>query len=145
LSKVAQSLKLGEKLRLSHGEETSGGRENQTLLANTFEAVIGAIYLNKGKRQVVSFVKKHLLPELDTILKNHLQKDAKSKLQELIQAQSLPAPTYKVEKEEGPDHDKTFTISVLIDGKQIATGIGKSKQTAQQHAASAALEKCKLK
>jgi ribonuclease-3 len=85
------------------------------------------------------------LPELDIILENHLEKDSKSELQEIVQARGLPAPIYKVEKEEGPDHDKIFTLWVFINGKRIASGVGKSKQQAQQQAATAALEKYQRK
>lgn len=144
LAKVANKLKLGKRLRLSRGEEVTGGRQNQSLLADTFEALIGAIYLESGKSKVTSFLKKHLLPELKTITKNQLEKDAKSMLQELVQARSLPAPIYKIIKESGPDHKKTFTIEVLINKQRLASGVGKSKQQAQQQAAQAALEKKNL-
>lgn len=141
LAKVANALSIGKLLRLSHGEALSGGSESQTLLANTFEAVIGAVYLSKGKRKVEQFVKNHLFPELEKIIENNLDKDAKSRLQELVQSQGVSAPIYRVEEETGPDHNKTFTLAVFINGKRFATGTGKSKQQAQQQAAIAALEK----
>ncbi len=127
LAKIATKLKLGKRLRLSRGEEVTGGRQNQSLLADTFEALIGAIYLESGKNKVTSFLKKHLLPELKTIKENQLEKDAKSMLQELVQAKNLPAPIYKIIKEVGPDHKKTFTIEVLINKQRVASGVGKSK------------------
>lgn len=141
LAKVAKSLKLGELILLSRGEEVSGGRENQSLLANTFEAILGAIYLESGKKRVASFVKKNLIPKLTPIIEKHLEKDAKSQLQEIIQAKGIETPAYKVVKEEGPDHNKVFTVSVIINGKSLAKGTGKNKQQAQQSAAKKALEK----
>lgn len=144
LAKIAQKLKLGKHLKLSHGEEITGGRENQSLLANTFEAVIGAIYLDQGKKAAIAFIHTHLLPELEEIVNKNLAKDAKSLLQEKAQARGLQAPTYKVESENGPDHDKTFILAVYIDGKRISTGKGKSKQQAQQQAAQSALEKLNI-
>ena len=144
LAKVAKSLNLGKLILLSHGEEVSGGRENQSLLADTFEAVLGAIYLESGKKRVDSFIRKNLLPELKSIIEKNLEKDSKSHLQEIVQAKGLETPIYKVLKEEGPDHNKVFTVSVVIKRKSIATGIGKNKQQAQQNAAKKALEKFPL-
>lgn len=141
LAEVAKSLDVGKKLRLSRGEETTGGRENVSLLADTLEAIVGAIYLDKGFGQAQSFVEKHLIPKLHKIMENNLQRDAKSLLQERVQAQNRPAPVYKVESEEGPDHNKIFMVAVFVAGKKIAKGTGKSKQQAQQQAAKAALEK----
>lgn len=145
LATIAQSLKLGELILLSHGEKISGGKENISLLANTFEAIIGAMYIGHGMRRVKPFIRKHVFPELDNIIANELDKDAKSKLQELIQAKGFPAPVYRVEKELGPDHEKTFMVAVFINGKHSASGTGKSKQQAQQKAASLALEKYDVK
>ncbi len=140
LAKVAQKLGLGEKLKMSKGEESSGGRTNQSLLANTFEAVVGALYLDKDYNAVVDFLEKNLYPELNQIIKLGLYKDFKSTLQELVQSQGSDSPEYEVINESGPDHDKEFTVVVLIDGKKVATGKGKSKQKAQQRAAQSALE-----
>jgi ribonuclease-3 len=141
LAKIATNLDLGEQIRLSKGEELGGGRKNESLLANTFESVVGAIYLESGKTGAEKFIAKHLLPELSLIIKNHLEKDAKSRLQEIIQARGLPAPEYTVLDETGPDHAKSFTVAVQSEGKQLGTGSGKSKQQAQQNAAAIALEK----
>lgn len=141
LAKVAESLDLGNLLRLSKGEELSGGRTNRSLLANTFESVIGALYLDQGFASVVTFIQQHLLPELENIIKLGLFKDHKSALQEHVQAQGHESPVYRVESESGPDHDKEFTVSVVVDGENLATGAGKSKQAAQQAAARHALEK----
>ncbi len=141
LAKIGKKLKLGEMIRLSNGEEMSGGRDNQSLLANTFEAIIGAIYLESGKISAETFVTKHLLPELVQVRENHLEKDPKSLLQEKVQSDGYPAPFYKVQKEAGPDHAKTFTVAVYINNKKLSQGNGKSKQQAQQKAAALALEK----
>ncbi len=139
LAEAAKKLQLGKQLMMSKGEEAGGGRENEGLLANTFEAVIGALYLDQGFDKVEKFLEKHLFPEFEYIFKHKLYKDAKSLLQELVQAQGFETPSYEVIKEEGPDHDKTFTVEVLIDNKTVASGQGRSKQTAQQDAAEKAL------
>lgn len=141
LAQAAQSLKLGEKLRLSKGEELSGGRTNQSLLANTFEAVIGAIYLDSDFKTVTGFLDQNLFPKLDDIIKNKLFKDYKSSLQELVQSKGYPSPEYQVINESGPDHNKEFTVTVVVNGDIVAQGKGKSKQLAQQAAARVALEK----
>ena len=141
LSQVAHSLGLGQILRLSKGEELSGGRTNNSLLANTFEAVIGAIYLDSGYSTVKDFLATHLFPRLEDIIDKGLYKDHKSALQELVQSRGSASPEYQVIKEIGPDHDKEFTITVAVNGQDIATGAGKSKQNAQQAAARKALEK----
>lgn len=141
LAEVAEKLDLGSQLKMSRGEEASGGRSNPGLLADTMEAVIGAIYLDQGFEAVEKFLEEHLFVYLDTILAEGLYKDAKSELQESVQSRGLPTPTYEVVNEVGPDHDKVFTVSVMVDEKVVATGTGKSKQQAQQAAAEQALLK----
>ena len=141
LAQSAKALHLGEKLRMSKGESLSGGRENIALLANTFEAVIGALYLSAGYSQTVKFLEENLYGHIDTIIDQKLYKDFKSSFQEFIQSQGNTAPEYRVIQEEGPDHDKEFTIGVYVDNNLLATGVGKSKQMAQQKAAQHALEK----
>lgn len=141
LAEVATKLDFGSQLKLSKGEEMSGGRHNQSLLADTLEAVIGAIYLDQGYSQVVSFLTQHLFPEIDHIIQNKLHKDFKSSLQEFVQSKGYNSPEYQVVEESGPDHAKTFVIHVLVDSKPVATGQGHSKQEAQQNAAKHALEK----
>lgn len=143
LAKIADTLRVGEALKLSRGEELGGGRKNASLLANTFEALVGAIYISKNMSAVKRFVNKYLIPELAKIMSDRLYRDAKSQLQEIVQAKGLPAPAYRVIKEEGPDHEKTFTVAVLVDGKHLSQGNGKSKQQAQQEAAAIALVKFK--
>lgn len=141
LASIATKLKFGEKIRLSKGEEMSGGRQNPSLLADTFEAVIGAIYLDKGYPEVVSFLTTHLFPDIDFIIENKLFKDFKSSLQEQVQAKGSSSPEYEVLEETGPDHSKIFTVGVRVNGVIIASGQGHSKQEAQQVAAKYALEK----
>lgn len=137
-AKIAKKLQLGKALLLSKGEEMSGGRDNPALLENTFEALLGAIYLDQGVNAAKNFLKQHLFPEIDS-LNPHDLKDPKSLLQETIQAQNLPTPTYQVLKQEGPDHLKKFQVVVKVGPKQLATGSGTSKQRAQQSAARQAL------
>lgn len=140
LAEVANELKLGEQLFMSKGEEASGGRQNVGLLANTVEAVIGALYLDQGFDVAYAFIETHIFPRLAEIKQKKLYKDAKSQLQELVQAKGLNAPEYIVIDESGPDHDREFTIKVLIDGLETGRGKGKSKQLAQQAAAQYVLD-----
>ncbi len=139
LAKMAQRLNLGEYIFLSKGEEDGGGRTNSSVLADSIEALIGAIYLDLGMEFAQKFINDHLLPQIDEKLTLPL-KDPKSRFQELVQARGLTTPKYKVIKEVGPDHDKQFTIVVSVAGKIIAQGEGKNKLAAQQQAAAVALE-----
>ena len=141
LSKAAGSISLGDYLFLSKGEEATGGRQRQYILANTFESLIGAIFLDIGIDKVNIFIKDNLLGYLSEIIEKRLYKDFKSHLQEKSQESFSLTPTYKLVKEEGPDHAKTFKIAVLLDKKKVAEGTGNSKQEAQQEAAKSALEK----
>lgn len=141
LAKTATKLGLGEALFMSKGEEATGGRTNVGLLADTMEAVIGALYLDQGIDVVDAFLKKELFPEIDAILENKLYKDPKSHLQEVVQALGFETPQYQVTTEKGPDHDKVFTVQVLVNNKPVAIGTGSSKQRAQQNAAEKALKK----
>lgn len=138
LSEFAKKVDLGSSLKLSKGEENGNGRENESLLANTVEAIIGALFIDRGLDAAETFIKENLLIDLESKLKEPL-KDAKSRLQELVQADGLPTPKYNVIKETGPDHDKEFQIEVVVDGKTLAVGEGKSKSRAQQAAAELAL------
>jgi len=139
LAKVAGELGLGEFLRLSRGEEKSGGRERSLILANTFEALVGAIYLDKGYDITQTFVSQHLISLLPEIIEKQLHIDPKSKLQELAQEKLSRTPEYKVLEESGPDHAKVFIIGVYAGGKLLAKGSGSSKQRAEQSAAAEAL------
>jgi len=141
LAEMAQELDVGSLIYMSKGEESGGGRENEGLLADTMEALIGALYLDQGFPTVVTFLEKHLFVKFSDIKENKLYKDSKSLLQEIVQAQGHNTPEYEVIDEQGPDHDKVFTVKVTVDGKQFGVGTGKSKQLAQQEAARVALEK----
>jgi ribonuclease-3 len=140
LSKAAVRLHLGNYLYLSKGEEATGGRNRQYIMANTFEALIGAIFLDQGLDAAEAFIKKFILPNLKEILEKNLYKDFKSQLQERAQEKYGVTPTYKVIEERGPDHAKTFKTAVFIEQKKIAAGEGNSKQEAEQKTAKVALE-----
>ena len=140
LSKVAAGLALDQFLFMSRGEAKDNGRARQYILANTFEAVIGAIYLDQGYAASQSFIKKNLLGELDRILKEKLYQDPKSQFQEKAQGKMGITPTYEVLKEWGPDHDKHFVVGVYLEKKIVGKGKGPSKQEAQRQAAADALK-----
>lgn len=140
LADVALELELGQKLFMSKGEEASKGRENIGLLANAFEALLGALYLDQGIEAVRDLLNAILFPKMDTILSKRLYKHAKSQLQEVLQAKGISAPDYVVIGESGPDHDRQFTVKAVVNGIDTATGTGKSKQLAQEAAAAALLE-----
>ena len=141
LYELGKKLGLGEYLKLSRGEEQSGGRENKTLLANTFEAVLGGIFLDQGLEAVSRFIEETLLSDAEKIIDAQGLKDPKSGLQEQIQEKHKQSPIYKIIKEEGPDHSKSYTVGVYIEDRLLAEGVGSSKQEAEKAAARAALEK----
>ena len=141
LAKLAKELQLNDKMFLSKGEERGGGRENESLLADLMEAVIGAMYLDQGFTIVQDFLAKYLFPKFEGILQSKSYKDQKSLLQEEVQARSLSTPIYRVVKAMGPDHNKEFTVEVLVGDEIWGVGTGHSKQLAQQAAASVALQK----
>lgn len=140
LAMVATQIELGKELFLSKGEEETGGRTNPSLLADTVEAIIGALYLDVGLSVAEDFIKENLLNNVEEKAKMPL-KDAKSRLQEQIQAKGIPAPRYQVYSEKGPDHAKEFVVEVIVNGKSLASGSGKSKAEAEQNAALAGLDK----
>lgn len=141
LSDVAKGLKLGELLFLSHGEEDSGGRINDSLLADVFEALLGAIFLDSSIVEVETILTKFLFVHTPKIIESKSYIDYKSLLQEIIQENSRISPVYRVTKSEGPDHAKTFWVEVVAGDKVLGEGNGKSKQNAEQTAARSALEK----
>jgi ribonuclease-3 len=126
-------------LRLSRGEKRGSERARQQILANAYEAVIGALYLEKGYEAAKNYITKTLLPTFDDILKAGSWLDPKSRLQELVQNKEGFTPVYKVLSEEGPDHDKMFVIGVFVNNKLMGEGNGPSKQSAQVAAATAAM------
>lgn len=135
LSQVAQDLSMNDYLVLSRGEAKDNGRARQIILANTFEALVGALYLDQGYDAARDFISEHLLPRMKTILADHLWLDAKSYFQERAQDTAGFTPSYQVITETGPDHDKRFTVGVHIGGELVAKGSGHSKQEAEQDAA----------
>lgn len=144
LAKVAKNLKMGQYLLLSKGEQRSGGNGRDLILANTFEALVGAIYLEAGYAVAKKFIEKALLVNFKEILDNKLYLDSKSRLQEWSQEKFGITPTYKVISEFGPDHSKEFMIGVVVGEELVAQGAGSSKQKAEQAAANEALKKLKL-
>ena len=141
LALVAATFDLGKYVLLSRGEETHQGRENQSILADTFESVIGAIYLDSGIGKVNKFLDQFLLPSLNNISQQKIYKDPKSLFQEIAQAQEGITPHYETVSESGPDHQKTFVVGVYIDKKLITQGEGNSKQKAEEAAAIAGYQK----
>lgn len=127
-------------VRMSRGEKQGSDRARQQILANAFEAVTGAIYLEKGYAAASEFIHKNIISKLDEILKTGSWRDAKSHLQEVSQRIDSHTPQYRVIEEVGPDHDKIFTLGVYVGDKLMGTGSGPSKQVAQQQAAQAALD-----
>jgi ribonuclease-3 len=142
LTKVAEHIGLNDYLLLSKGENKDTGRARSIILANMVEAVIGAIYLDQGYDSAANFISDHILNVIDIeeIVANKAWIDAKSRFQEKAQEKVGITPAYKTLKEVGPDHDKKFTLGVFLGDVQVATGIGPSKQEAEQKAAERALE-----
>jgi len=140
LAKIAKELGFEKCLLLSKGEEKDEGKARQYILANTFEAFLGALYLDSGFDETKRFVEKHLIKELPRIIQEKLYKDAKSTFQEKAQEKMGITPYYRVLKEWGPDHAKHFVVGVYLNSKLIAKGEGSSKQSAEEEAAKKALQ-----
>lgn len=143
LAEVSRQLDLGKYLKLSRGEESGGGRYNKTILANTFEALLGGIFLDQGLEAARKFVTDNILTKEEEIVANQGLKDPKSHLQEVVQERFRVSPTYTILKEEGPDHDRTYTVAVSVGEQQIGEGTGHSKQDAEKNAARQALQRLK--
>ncbi|MDD2648889.1 MAG: ribonuclease III [Eubacteriales bacterium] len=142
LAMVARKLNLGEYLYMDHGEEVSGGREKDSILADAMEAVLAAVYLDDGYTSALALVAR-LWPKLDEA--EERIRDAKGELQEYLQARHIETPSYSLIKEDGPAHDKVFTVRASIAGEPVSTGTGKSKKAAEQYAAELALDIMKTK
>jgi ribonuclease-3 len=140
LALASQELNLGKYLKLSKGEEMSGGRENVQLLANVYEALVGAMYLDQEVGETKKFIEQTLLPLFKKEIESGPPKDSKSLLQEIAQTQTKQSPKYKILETRGPDHAKEFTVGVFLQGNQIGTGEGASKQVAEEAAATQALD-----
>jgi len=134
LAEVSEKIKLGDYLFLSKGEERHGGRQNQSILADTFEALTGAIYLDSDIYQAFNFLDQQLNKSIIKFSSKKILKDPKSVFQEIAQAKKGITPTYKTISESGPDHQKTFEVGVYVDDQLVATGKGNSKQKAQEAA-----------
>ena len=141
LSRISEKIDLNSYILLSRGEARDTGRARQYILANAIEAVIGAIYLDKGYPAASEFIAKFILPELPAVLERGADRDYKSRFQEEAQDRVGITPTYEVIREWGPDHAKNFHIGVYLDGQLAGEGAGPSKQDAQQEAAKDGLEK----
>ncbi len=144
LAEFANQIELGRAMRLGHGEAQAGGKNRPGLLCDTFEAVVGAIYLEKDIEGVREFITPFLIASSEEILINHKDEDPKSNLQEWAQAQGYAAPVYVTKNTSGPDHSKMFEVDVIVNNQVYGSGIGSSKQAATKAAARAALDKLGL-
>ncbi len=143
LAEAAERLNLGSYLRLGKGEKRTGGRRKPSILANAFEAILGAVYMDGGLKKAKDFVLENLKSMIEDIIEKDFVFDYKSRLQEVVQAQFGVLPKYVIHKEEGPEHDKTFEVKVYIKDNVYGKGKGKSKKSAQQRAAEAGLKRLK--
>ena len=140
LANASRELGLGEYLRMAKGETVSGGNDKDYLLANTFEAVLGAIYIDQGYEKCKRLVEEILIVKLEDIVENRLDIDSKTSIQEIAQSEFKITPVYEVIEENGPDHDREFVVVVKLDNKIIGKGRGSSKQKAEESAATDGLK-----
>lgn len=138
---IARKLNLGKYILVSEYEDKSGGREKDSILEDCMEAVIGALYLDGGVIKTQKMIKDIFLENCETVLSEKKNSNYKSELLELVQSHAIEPPTYEIAKEEGPEHDKIFTVNVIIKGKIIAEGKANSKKRAEQVASSNALNR----
>ncbi|OGK31028.1 ribonuclease III [Candidatus Roizmanbacteria bacterium RIFCSPHIGHO2_12_FULL_33_9] len=144
LADAAQKLNLGDYTFLSKGESNSGGRKNKNILADGFEALLGAIFLEKGFNKAYKFTLDYLIEDkLGEILNKKLYYSSKSKLQEIMQRKYKTTPDYKLVKESGPEHKRVFNIAINFRGKKLSEGVGMTKKQAEEQAAKRALKKLK--
>lgn len=141
LESIAKRLKVDNFILIGRGEEYSGGRSKTAIIADCLEAIIGAYYLDSGYKAVRSFILELLVPEIQKVLEDRHKKDYKTLLQEHVQKQFKSYPRYILEKKSGPDHNRTFWVSVIIEGKDYGPGKGKNKKEAEQEAAGIAYGK----
>ncbi len=137
---VSEKLGFGALLKMSKGEEESGGRINKTILANTYEAVVGAIFIDQGIEAARTFIGTTILENQNEFVGSQGLKDAKSRLQEYMQEKFKVSPDYRILEEQGPDHDKEYTSGVFLNGEEVSKGTGRSKQEAEKDAAQKALD-----
>lgn len=141
LAELARDLRLGEYLYLGKGEEQTGGRDKPSILADAFEAVLGAIYVDRGFKKGFDVVKRHYKKVLQKVKQGHFIQDFKTRLQEESQGRFRTVPRYRLMRESGPDHHKTFEVNLFIEDTLYGMGRGASKKAAEQDAARQALEK----
>jgi len=140
LSALAKKINLPDHLYMSRGEEAGGGKQNPSILEDSVESLIGAIYLDGDLKSAKIFFETHVVPHAKKLLSSGQLKDSKSLLQEKVQSQGLNSPDYKIINEQGPDHQKEFTVAVYINNQKTSQGTGKNKQEAEQLAAQKALK-----
>jgi len=140
LDVFARSLNFGEHILLGKGEEMTGGRNRPALLADVFEAFLGALYLDQGFNTALDFLEKHVFPQIETGAFSHGM-DYKSKLQEVVQQDKNQTIEYQIVDEKGPSHNKEFVAELLINGRVLGSGVGRTKKEAEQRAAKDALDK----
>jgi len=141
LARVARAISLGDYLYMGKGEESSGGRDKALNLAGALEAIIAAVYLDQGIMVAGKMVNRILAGEWEKVFRQSTYLDYKSKLQELVQSRFQITPAYRLVSETGPDHDKSFTVEVMVNAEVVGTGTGKSKKIAETEAARLALER----
>ena len=139
LAQIAREIKLGSHLRIGKGEESTNGRDKNSILADSLEALVGVIYLQHGYEKTAEIILNWMKPSLDSVLTLGAALDAKTALQELAASLNLPSPEYEI-SESGPDHDKSFIATALVGSERFETGQGKSKREAEQSAAKLAHE-----
>ena len=139
IATAAQELGMNDFLLLSRGESRDTGRARLIILANAFEAIVGALYLDQGYEAAKELIAARLFAKTDEVVEKNLWQDAKSRFQELVQEKNSVTPTYQIVDQSGPDHDKKFVVGAFIANERIAIGEGKSKQEAEQDAAQKAL------
>lgn len=140
LAEVSRELGVGQLLLMSHGEESTGGRDKDYLLANSYESILGALYLDRGYEVCKKYVESNLIPRIKVIVDKRLDIDSKTKFQEVAQSLYRETPSYNLISAEGPDHEKTFTMAVMVGDREFGRGTGTSKQRAEDDAATQALE-----
>ncbi|MFA6969621.1 MAG: ribonuclease III, partial [Candidatus Paceibacterota bacterium] len=141
LAESSQLLGVNDFLLLSKGESKDTGRARDVILADAFEAIIGAVYLDQGYEAAEAFIARNIFNKIDKVIASRSYQDAKSRFQELAHEKRGITPSYETLSEIGPDHDKRFTVGVFIGTEEIARGVGQSKQEAEQAAAQAGLDK----
>lgn len=140
LAAIALELKFDQLMRLGRGELNTGGSQKPRLLASVFEAYVGALYLDSGFQKAYEFLREVFTPRFAALATDGRDRDFKTRLQERAQEQHRQTPTYELVQEEGPDHNKSFVVSVKLGSQELATGKGRSKKQAEQEAARRALE-----